>query len=203
MIRNLIFDFGKVLVDYDFARVIRTFFNNEEDFEQFTQLVANQEFINKCDKEDVPFAELIRQQQELFPQWARPLQLFHDSYVDYVIGEMPGMRNLLTRYKAQGYKLYGLTNWCSVVHVVMQQYHEIFGLLDGQVISSEEHLLKPDVAIYNCLLQRFGLNPQECVFADDRAENVAGAQKAGLHAIVFHDAQQYEAELKAIIEKEL
>ena len=61
----------------------------------------------------------------------------------------------------------------------MQRF-EIFNLIEDRVLSCEEHLLKPDAAIYRCALQRFGIEADETVFVDDRADNVAGAQAVGI-----------------------
>jgi len=163
MIKNLIFDFGKVLVDYDFQHIIHTFFTNEADEAEFTKLFTEDDFIDRCDKEDVPFIETIRDMQQRYPKFKVQAQAFHDHYVDFVTGEVPGMREVLTQLKARGFKLYGLTNWCSVVHEVMKRY-PIFSLLDGRLVSSEEHLLKPDVAIYRRFCEKFNVKPEECVF---------------------------------------
>ena len=80
----------------------------------------------------------------------------------------------------------------------MQQF-EIFRLLDGQIISSEEHVIKPEPEIYKILFERFGLKPEESVFTDDRAENIAGGRAMGMEGIVFENAEQYERELRTII----
>lgn len=195
MIKNLIFDFGKVLVDYDFEAIIDTFFDYAEELAKFKQAIVSPDFIDSCDKEDIPFAEIIRNAQKQYPQWEKELQMFYDRYIDYVTGEVPGMRSLLTRYRSKGYKLYGLTNWCSVVHQVIQKY-DILQMLDDRIISSEEHLIKPDVAIYKRLCDKFGLEPGECLFTDDRPINVEGARAAGMKAIVFKNAEQFEQELQ-------
>jgi len=199
MIHNLIFDFGKVLVDYNFDHVVDTFFTDDTQCSLFKELICSQAFIDQCDKEDVPFDELIRQTQLRYPHWTHELQLFHDRYIDFVTGEVPGMRELLVQLRKESFRLYGLTNWCSVVHDVMRRYSDVFSLLDGQVISSEEHLLKPDVAIYERLLQKFSLAASECIFTDDREVNIAGAEAAGIRGIVFRDAAQYERELRKLI----
>lgn len=198
MIKNLIFDFGKVLVDYDFFHTIKKYFASEADLQEFAQLFTSIEFLNRCDREDIPFHDLIREQQQLYPKFAYQLQKFYDEYVQFVTGEVPGMRDLLTRLHAEGYRLYGLTNWCSKVHEVMENW-EILRMLDGVVISSDEKLIKPDVAIYLRLCQKYDLNPTECLFTDDKAINVDGARLAGMQGIVFCDAQQFEAELRALI----
>jgi epoxide hydrolase-like predicted phosphatase len=200
MIKALIFDFGKVLVDYDFAHIIDPLFDNEEDRQEFYTFFASLEFINELDREVTPFIDIIRRKQQEYPKYTEQLQVFFDKYVDFVTGEVPGMKLLLKELKASGYELYGLTNWSSKVHQVMKNY-DIFDLLDGQVISSEVHLLKPEPEIYQHLLEKFGLQAEECVFTDDKAINVEGAEKVGLHGIVFQDAAQYAHELKAIIEQ--
>ena len=80
----------------------------------------------------------------------------------------------------------------------MAQY-PIFQLLEGEVISSEEKIIKPDNAIYERLCQKYNLLPEECLFADDRMENVVAAQNLGMQAICFEDAEQYERELRKIL----
>lgn len=191
MIRNLIFDFGKVLVDYDFDRIVDTFFEDKEELRRFKDVILSAEFINRCDKEDIPFDDIISEAKRNYPHWAAELQLFHDNYLNFVTGEVPGMRALLTRLRGQGYKLYGLTNWCSIVYKVIKKY-DILQMLDGMVISSEEHLIKPDTAIYRRLCDKFGLEPRECLFTDDKDINVEGAKAAGMEAVRFENAALYE-----------
>lgn len=198
MIRNLVFDFGKVLVDYSFELLFDNYFPDRLSVDEFMTKVFTPYWGQRVDREDVPLAETIAELQSLFPQWAEQIEIYETRHPDFVTGEVPGMRALLTGLKAQGYHLYGLTNWCHKVHVTMQQY-DIFRLLDGQIISSEEHLIKPEPAIYQRLFDRFGLVPAECVFADDKAENVEGARAMGMHAILFKDAEQYARELSQII----
>ncbi len=199
MIKNLVFDFGKVLVDYSFDRIVDTFFNDEKELKAFKKVILSPEFIDKCDKEDIPFADIVKEAQQQYPQWAAQLQTFHDRYLDFVIGEMPGMRDLLTRYRNKGYKLYGLSNWCSVVYDVMRKF-DILQMLDGYVVSSDVHLIKPYPEIYRYLLNRFSLKAEECVFADDKLPNVEGARAVGMKAILFKNAQQYEEELKPLLQ---
>jgi len=198
MIKNLIFDFGKVLVDYNFSHIIDPLFDNEEDKKEFYTFFASLDFVNELDREVTPFLEIIQKKQKEYPKYTEQLQIFYDKYVDFVTGEIPGMKELLTDLKAEGYKLYGLTNWSSKVHDVMKNY-DIFDLLDDQLISSEEHLIKPEPEIYERLLEKFDLKAEECVFTDDKAINVEAAVKVGLEGIIFHNAEQYARELKAII----
>ena len=198
MIKNLIFDFGKVLVDYDFLDFFAKIIPDKERCSAFGALLNTVHFANIIDREERPFEETMEDFIGHHKEFEKEIRVFMEHYPEIVKCEMPGMRDLLTRLKAEGFKLYGLPNWCSKVHLTMQQF-EIFRLLDGQVISSEEHVIKPEPEIYKILFERFGLKPEECVFTDDRAENIAGGRAMGMKGIVFENAEQYERELRTII----
>lgn len=196
MIKNLIFDFGKVLVDYDFFHTIRKYFASDEDLQEFAELFTTSEFLDRCDREIEPFADIILDCRRKYPKFDFQLQKFYEEYPQFVTGEMPGMRALLQQLRHEGFRLYGLTNWCSMVHRVMEDW-DILTMLDGRVISSEEKLIKPDPAIFLRLCEKYNLKPEECLFTDDKAINVAGAEKVGMQGIVFVNATQYEQELRA------
>jgi 2-haloacid dehalogenase len=55
------------------------------------------------------------------------------------------------------------------------------------VVSGEVGLIKPDPAIYHLALDRFGLDPADCLFIDDTEPNVLGARAVGLPATRFVD----------------
>lgn len=198
MIRNLIFDFGKVLVDYDFEAFFRRHIPDGARCEAFNSILNNDEMQAMIDREDKPFdvmlEDLIRQHPDFEPE----LRIFDEHYPEIVTNEVVGMRDLLSRLKAEGYRLYGLTNWCSKVHMTITQYG-IFRLLDGWVISAEEKVIKPEPAIYERLFERFGLKPEECIFTDDREANIEGSRRVGMEGIVFRNSAQYEQDLRELL----
>ncbi len=200
MIKNLIFDFGKVLVDYDFEEYFRKQIPDTERCRAFVPILQNEDVQNMLDREEKPFEEALQELIDRHKDFEHEIRVFMEHYPEIVKCEMPGMRNLLCLLKKEGYRLYGLTNWCSKVHITMAQY-EIFKLLDGQVISSEEHFIKPEPEIYERLFARFNLKPEECIFTDDRPENIEGGRALGMEGIVFQNAEQYERELREIIAK--
>ncbi len=195
MIKNLVFDFGKVLVDYSFEQLYDEYFPDRKSVDEFMQTVFSPYWGQQVDREVIPLSEIVAQLQQLYPHYAEQIGIYDTRHQDFVLGEVPGMKSLLTDLKAQGYRLYGLTNWCHKVHITMQQYG-IFRLLDGWVISSEEHLVKPEPAIYQRLFDKFALRPEECIFTDDKIENVEGSLQVGMDAILFVNTQQYAQELQ-------
>ena len=70
--------------------------------------------------------------------------------------------------------------------------------MDGVIFSCEVQQIKPEADIYETLLSRFGLKPEESVFLDDRPENCEAARKLGIHAIEFHDLKQAAKELEKL-----
>ena len=195
MIKNLIFDFGKVLVDYDFEAFFRNYIPDTERCQAFTPVLFNEELQQLLDREERSFEVIMEEVIEKNKEFEPEIRFFNEHYPEIVTNEVEGMYELLTRLKAEGYKLYGLTNWCSKVYLTMAQF-PIFKLLDGQIISSEEKFIKPEPEIYQRLFTKFNLKPEECVFADDKAVNIEGGKRLGMAGIVFTDAKQYERELR-------
>ena len=117
-------------------------------------------------------------------------------YADIFTGEVPGITPLMEQLKTKGYRILGLSNWSTKVFDVIRKYPKPFAQLEGSLISHEVHLLKPDVAIFNAFCQRFGVKPNECLFIDDKPENIAGAERAGLHGVVFTNTDQLREALK-------
>ena len=198
MIKNLIFDFGKVLVDYDFEAFFRHYIPDTARRRAFTPVLYNEEVQHLLDREEQPFDNIIEDLVRKHPAFEPEIRIFQQHYCELVTYEVAGMRELLARLRQEGYRLYGLTNWCRKVYHTMEQYG-IFRLLDGQVISSEEHIIKPEPGIYHTLFNRFGLVPEECVFTDDRPENIEAGRALGMEGIVFRHTAQYERELRDII----
>ena len=96
------------------------------------------------------------------------------------------INDLAIRLKGEGYGIYLLSN--ANTRVMEQLSHApALPFLDGYVISAEERLMKPDPAVYRLLCDRFKLEPEECLFVDDNADNCEGARVAGMHAFHYQD----------------
>ena len=73
--------------------------------------------------------------------------------------------------KAAGYRLYVLSNMSREFIDFLRRF-PVYGLFDGEVVSCEEHTVKPEPRIYEILLERYGLTPSETLFIDDREMNI-------------------------------
>lgn len=199
MIRNLIFDFGKVLVNHDLQPMLKRYFDNDTDrIKHFHGILSDRDFIDLCDRGIIPFEEMLNTAIRRNPKYASAFQFFKDNYLDEITGEVEGMRELLKALKQSGFGLYGLTNWSNTIYQVMEKF-DIFQLLDGWVISCEEHFIKPEKEIYLRLCEKYSLHPSECLFTDDRMVNVEGAKSIGMEAVLFTTVSNYVKDLQFIV----
>jgi HAD superfamily hydrolase (TIGR01509 family) len=114
--------------------------------------------------------------------------------------EIPATKSLIAELKAAKYNLYVLSNM-SLEFIEFLRQQDVYKNFDGEVVSCEEHVVKPDAEIYRRLVERYGLNPSETLFIDDRKANIDTAISEGWGGYHF-DAHNPEAsceELRRII----
>lgn len=75
--------------------------------------------------------------------------------------------------------------------------HDLPRLFDTMVISCDEHVTKPNPAIYRLMTTRLGLEPAECFFTDDNPINVSAARDVGLQAVQFTSVEALKRDLAA------
>lgn len=197
MIKNIIFDFGGVLIDWNPHNLYDGYFGDKDKAQWFIDNICTSEWNSQMDKGkpfDVGVAELVAK----FPEWEKEIRVYQSRWHEMVTKEVPGMVQLLTDLKQSGYPIYGLTNWSDETMQDEFKRWGIFRLVDDMVVSGREKILKPDPALYNCLLTRFNLKPEECVFIDDNQKNVDAAERMGIHALHFEGAEKLRAALKEL-----
>jgi len=190
MIKNVIFDYGNVLVDWNPAYLFLPVFNgDEEKCRFFTDHICNREWFTRMDRGesmDVCVAEL----QALHPEYADAIALFRDRWFEMCNGELPGMFELIQDLKSKGVGVYGLTNWPAETFTEARRRFRTLASIDNYVVSSSVKLAKPEPAIYQLLLSKYNLKPEECVFIDDRKDNVDAAKALGMSGIVYPGSAQ-------------
>ena len=109
--------------------------------------------------------------------------------------EVEPTKRLIADLKAAGYRLYVLSNM-SLEYIEYLRKKEVYSYFDGEVISSEVHLCKPEPEIYEAVLERYGLKASESLFLDDRVENVNAAIECGIGGLLIDkDDQQSSCEV--------
>ena len=198
MIKNIIFDFGAVLVDWNPRYLFVPYFGDADKAEWFLTEICPYEWNAQCDA-GRPIKDITEERVAEFPAWEKEIRMYFDRWVDMMGGQIPGMEALVHEYKQRGYGVWGLTNWSAETFPLVRDDYPVFKLLDGYVVSGEEKLLKPDARLYRVLLDRYGLKAEECVFIDDNPNNTAGAEAVGIKGIVFQGVEQLRKQLDALL----
>ena len=110
--------------------------------------------------------------------------------------EIPATKALIEDLKLAQYKLYVLSNM-SLEFIEFLRKKDVYKNFDGEVVSCEEHIVKPDAEIYRCLTSRYGLDVAETLFIDDRQQNVDAARNEGWQGFKF-DPRDPEASCKEL-----
>lgn len=192
--KDIIFDFGGVLVDWNPRYLYRKIFTDEQEMEYFLTYVCEPEWNAQLDA-GLPFAEGTACLKRRFPQYAEQIAAYFTRWNEMMGGAVPGTHEIVFELKKKGYKVYGLTNWSAETLPLAKARFNVFAALDGMVVSGEEKLIKPDPRLYQILLTRFQLRAENCVFIDDNPVNISAARALGIDGIRFENAAQVRREL--------
>lgn len=196
--RAVVFDVGNVLYDWNPSFLYERLIPPGPALDAFLRDVATKEWHFQHDA-GRPFAETSAELSARYPEHAALIAAWGPRFTEQLGGMLPGMRALVLELDAAGVPLYAITNFSGEFWPPFRMREaELFDRFRGIVVSGDERLTKPDPAIYTLALGRFGLRAQDCVFVDDRADNVAGAASVGMNGLLFTDAAALRADLIAL-----
>jgi 2-haloacid dehalogenase len=195
-VKAAVFDLGGVLIDWDPRYLYRKLLADEGEVEEFLATVCTPEWNAEQDR-GRPFAEGVAELVERHPAHAAAIAAFHERWPEMLGGDIPGAVELLAELRATGLPLYALTNWSAETFVVARERFAFLDWFDGLLVSGEERIIKPDPAIFELLLDRFGLDPGSTFYVDDSPANVAAAAALGLDAVRFTGPGRLRRDLAA------
>jgi 2-haloacid dehalogenase len=181
--RIAVFDIGGVLIDWNPRHLYRKLFENEAAMEDFLSTVCTPAWNLEQDR-GRSWEEAVDLLVRRFPERAELIAAYHLRWEEMVPGPIPGTAGILKRLKARG-PVYAITNFSAEKLRLAQRRFDVLNRFDGMVVSGSVGLLKPDPAIYRCLLDGYGLDPAETLFIDDAEANILGARAVGMHAHHF------------------
>lgn len=188
MIKNIVFDMGKVLVDYEGHKVGTVFIEDERERKEVcTSVFDSQEWLlldmGLILEEDA----LQRMQSRLTTDHAKEMaELCLKHWHEYNMKPVKEMGELVRELKEQGYGIYLCSN-ASLRLLTCRDIIPGIEYFDGVLFSAEVKCMKPQKEMYEHLFERFHLNPRECFFIDDLLMNVEGARACGMEGYCFAD----------------
>lgn len=184
MIKNVILDMGNVLLDYNPDIILDKITNNikekqilkKELFEGPEWIQGDLGYITNEEK-------YLSIKQRINESLHEKLRLCVYNW-DICMVPIKDAKEFCKFIKDKGYGIYILSNASSDFYKYFPKHFEL-KFFDGIIVSSDIHIIKPDIEIYLHLLNKYNLKPSECLFIDDRADNLRGAEKVGMKTYLF------------------
>lgn len=197
MIRTIIFDIGNVLADFSWEAHYRRFGYTGERLERLAKATVKSDAWNEYDRGELSDGEIIQKfienDPELEEDIIRCLTDVEGMVVrnDYAI---PWIQEL----QEKGYRTLYLSNFSERAEKECAKALDFLPYMDGGILSYQEKVIKPMPEIYQLLIERYQLVPEECVFLDDTQKNLTGAEAFGIHTILFRNQEQAREELRKL-----
>ncbi len=185
---SIVFDIGRVLIDWNPRYLYKNLFNGDSDeMEFFLENVCSPDWNRQLD-EGRPFQDAIEERIQLFPKYETYIRAYHTHWEEMVSGAIDETVQILKELKDAGYFVCALSNWSAGTFPSMQNRFEFLSWFDSIVLSGEIRIAKPDLEIYRILLEKINRNSNECLFIDDVKKNLVAAQNLGFKTIHFRSA---------------
>lgn len=179
MIKNLIFDVGNVLIEYRWHQMLLDYGLTKEEAAVAGPLFFEHETWKELDLGNMPVEDVIVLYEKQLPQYAGLIRWFL-THLELMPIPRPDVWEKVHALKEKGYRIYLLSNYNEDFFRVHTQGASFLEDIDGKVVSYEIHKIKPFPEIYQFLLDKYGLKPEESVFFDDRPENTQTAEELGI-----------------------
>ncbi len=198
MINTIIFDIGNVLTGFAWKEFFRKFGYSQEILDR----------ISKATVESGTWAEYDR--GALSDEEIMDAFIANDPGIEKELREsLENIQGMLIRYdyaipwiqelKGKGCRVLVLSNFAGRAARDCKDALDFLEYVDGGILSYKEKLIKPQPEIYQLLIDRYQLNPAECVFLDDTLVNLTAAEKFGIHTVHFQNKKQAEEELSRLM----
>ena len=142
-------------------------------------------------------AEMVPERIAEYPEFEPHLNAYRTRFNETIPGPVPGSIELVERLHHAGVPLFAITNFGAEFWAGFRPTAAVFDLFDGIVVSGEEKRAKPDPALFALAAERFGHSPENMLFIDDNAANIASARAEGWQVHHFHEASALEQDLVA------
>ena len=197
MINTVIFDIGKVLAGYGWEKYLRGIAPEEEAYRAVEQAVFLSPDWVEHDKGLLTEEEEIRDFISNAPEYEKEIRQTYENLgecvwkLDYAL---PWVQEL----KSRGFCVFALSNWPKHIYDQRKDKLDFLDLMDGYILSYQEHVIKPDPAAFRLLLERYRIEPEKAVFIDDTLKNIKAAERLGIHGIHFRSLEQAKEELEKL-----
>lgn len=184
MIKNIIFDLGNVVLKLRWDIVLNRHTQDPETKQLLNEIIFDSEEWKELDAGTISKDQALGQMLSKLPVYLHESckAIMNEWRDGLIINEK--IISFIQRVRNNGYKTYILSNAPHEIPPFLEA-NDLNRFFDGQIISAEEKVCKPDEKIYNLLLDKYDLVAEESIFLDDKLENIEGANSANINGIVY------------------
>ena len=185
MIKNLVFDLGNVLIEWNSEKILTSFEPEKERRQILRQAIFDSGVWHQTDKGELSLKEACDEVLAQLDDSYHPAvqNIFYNWYE--VMEVYSGLQEQIGLWADQGYRIYILSTTCEIFYRIEKAgLLPVFPLLSGYILSSEVGVVKPEPEIYQKLLKKYGIDPTESIFIDDIQANLDTAAELGFETIL-------------------
>tara|TARA_B100001778_G_scaffold323393_1_gene316660 strand:+ start:146 stop:760 length:615 start_codon:yes stop_codon:yes gene_type:complete len=196
-IKNIIFDLGGVLIDWNPEYFyFDEFKGNRKKMKKFFDEVCTFDW-NENQDAGYPLANATEDRIALFPEQADLIRMYYGRWEEMLRGSISGTVSILKKLvNNNDYRVFALTNWSAETFPIALKRFDFLHWFDGIVVSGTERTRKPFPEIYETTLERYDLKASESIFIDDNERNIFAANLLGIETIKFLNPHQLKKDLK-------
>lgn len=198
MIKNIVFDLGRVIVDLNQNLFIDSLKYEEELSKILKSIYKSEEWL-KLDEGIYTLDYLINVFCNKYPEYMEEIRFVIGTEISNIFPFKKDSIDFVKELKKEGYKIYILSNTFSESFEYIKSNKDFYDNVSGDVCSYKVNMLKPNKEIYIELLNRYNLNPEETIFIDDKLNNIEAANFLGINGIVFDNIYEVKEKVYNII----
>lgn len=190
MIRNIIFDIGGVLLDYNPKTYLDKLDIKESRRKKLNDVIFHDQRWKDCLNGFISNSELIEQLVRENLEYKKEIELILSK--DSLKYMLPPKQEVIEYYKSlkrKGYKIFLCSNITKDTYNYVKDNFEIIQIADGGVFSCFENISKPNSEIYYRLIEKYNLEIEKSILIDDTKRNVMSANDIGLRGILFNNIE--------------
>nr|WP_319483538.1 HAD family phosphatase [uncultured Cohaesibacter sp.] len=192
----VVFDIGNVLIRWDMHFLYESYFASKEEIDRFTEETGLHDWNLQQDL-GRDWAEAIEMLVKAHPNYEEEIRAYRNRWHDMVPGVIAGTVLIKERLQEMNVPIYAITNFAADTFRECQERFPTLKQFRDVVVSGDEKVVKPDAAIFRCLLERNNLEASDCLFIDDSLPNVEAARAVGMFAHHFKSPFGLAEDLRA------
>lgn len=194
-IKDIIFDLGGVLVDWNPKIMYRKIFHTEEAVDYFLTNICTFSW-NEAQDGGRTIVDAENALINKYPEYTTEIKAYYARWPEMLAGSIiPSVEILRELIDDKRYRVFALTNWSAETWPKAIELFDFLSWFDGILVSGQELMKKPDKRIFNLLCDRYQIDPNQALFIDDNVHNIFAAREFGLHSIHFLNSDQLKSDL--------